>query len=596
MSAPVRKKYEGPSRRLLLAFDIGTTFSGISYSILDPGKVPEILPVTRFPSQENVGGDSKIATVLYYDSQGEPAAIGAEAMKEGIEADAEEYGWTKARWFKLLLCSKSNPTTGMARLACEDGGETLPPLPPNKTVVQVLSDYMAYLYQCAKSYIKETHGDALWSTLEGNIMYVLTHPNGWGGHQQAQMRRAAVLAGIVPDGEDGHSCVEFVTEGEASLHFCLSNGLTLDGSGMGTGVLIVDAGGGTIDITAYRKLPDQKYEEISVPACYFQGSAYVAIRAGKYFEATLSGTRFQQDVETLTSRFDRTTKHVFKDSKESYHIQFASHRERDPALNIRGGRLTVPGHEIAKFFQPSVDCIVKAIISQMNTSHHPISAVFLVGGFSASSWLYERIRDQIEPLGVPVRRPDTHVNKAVSNGAVSFYLDSFVTTRVARATYGIQVYIPYDATDPEHCARAHLARVHRTTGEYCLFDKFSPILLKNTKVRERTEFRRRFDHILHYLGQPLSRTTWRIRAYSGVSSNPTWIDDEPASYPVACIVEADISSVRPEWKVSSAGVHYQAITHDVVLLFGLTELKAEVAYFEDGVEKRGPAKVLYGPV
>ncbi|KAF6748668.1 hypothetical protein DFP72DRAFT_915757 [Ephemerocybe angulata] len=42
-----RKPFEGTTRRLLLAFDIGTTYSGISYSILDPGKVPEIRPVTR---------------------------------------------------------------------------------------------------------------------------------------------------------------------------------------------------------------------------------------------------------------------------------------------------------------------------------------------------------------------------------------------------------------------------------------------------------------------------------------------------------------------------------------------------------------------
>lgn len=82
---------------------------------------------------------------------------------------------------------------------------------------------MRYLLDCAKSYIRETHGEKLWSTVEHNIAYVLTHPNGWGGHQQAEMRRAAVLAGLVPD--EGSARIIFVTEGEASLHFCLSNGL-----------------------------------------------------------------------------------------------------------------------------------------------------------------------------------------------------------------------------------------------------------------------------------------------------------------------------------------------------------------------------------
>jgi hypothetical protein len=73
---------------------------------------------------------------------------------------------------------------------------------------------------------------ALWSTLEFDIMYVLTHPNSWGGPQQVQIRRAAILAGLIPGNEGGHSRIVFVTEGEASLHFCLSNRLTLDGNGV----------------------------------------------------------------------------------------------------------------------------------------------------------------------------------------------------------------------------------------------------------------------------------------------------------------------------------------------------------------------------
>ena len=39
------------------------------------------------------------------------------------------------------------------------------------------------------------------------------------------MRRAAVLAGLVPDNASGQSRLSFVTEGEASLHFSVQNGL-----------------------------------------------------------------------------------------------------------------------------------------------------------------------------------------------------------------------------------------------------------------------------------------------------------------------------------------------------------------------------------
>ena len=42
-----RTRYSGPSRKLVVAFDIGTTFSGAAYAFLDPGEVPRIQSVTR---------------------------------------------------------------------------------------------------------------------------------------------------------------------------------------------------------------------------------------------------------------------------------------------------------------------------------------------------------------------------------------------------------------------------------------------------------------------------------------------------------------------------------------------------------------------
>jgi hypothetical protein len=42
-----RGPYTGPSRKLIIALDIGTTFSGAAYALLDPGEIPQIQPVTR---------------------------------------------------------------------------------------------------------------------------------------------------------------------------------------------------------------------------------------------------------------------------------------------------------------------------------------------------------------------------------------------------------------------------------------------------------------------------------------------------------------------------------------------------------------------
>jgi hypothetical protein len=43
----IRTPYSGPSRKLILAFDIGTTYSGAAYALLDPDEVPQIDVVTK---------------------------------------------------------------------------------------------------------------------------------------------------------------------------------------------------------------------------------------------------------------------------------------------------------------------------------------------------------------------------------------------------------------------------------------------------------------------------------------------------------------------------------------------------------------------
>ena len=42
-----RTQYSGLSRKLIVALDIGTTFSGAAYVLLDPGEIPQIQSVMR---------------------------------------------------------------------------------------------------------------------------------------------------------------------------------------------------------------------------------------------------------------------------------------------------------------------------------------------------------------------------------------------------------------------------------------------------------------------------------------------------------------------------------------------------------------------
>ena len=44
---PTRSPYTGDAKKLVLGLDIGTTYSGISYAVLEPEEVPEIKGVNR---------------------------------------------------------------------------------------------------------------------------------------------------------------------------------------------------------------------------------------------------------------------------------------------------------------------------------------------------------------------------------------------------------------------------------------------------------------------------------------------------------------------------------------------------------------------
>jgi len=153
--------------------------------------------------------------------------------------------------------------------------DEIPPLLLNKTVTDIFADFLAYLLECASSFIQNTHADGarLWESAKDELYFVLPHPNGWEGAQQAEMRKAALLAKLIPDTAAGHARLSFVTEGEASLHFAIQNGLPVGVMEDGEGVVIVDAGGGTIDISSYSKSEELKtrFEEVAPP----QGMYYL---------------------------------------------------------------------------------------------------------------------------------------------------------------------------------------------------------------------------------------------------------------------------------------------------------------------------------
>jgi len=132
-----------------------------------------------------------------------------------------------------------------------------------------------------------------------------------------------------------------------------------------------------------------------------------------------------------------------------------------------------------------------------------------------------------------------------------------------------------------------------TTGGIFLAGFFAAILSAGTAVSETREFRRSFYRTGAQINQKNLST--EIRCYRGERTTaPDWLDMEPDKFPSLCTVEADISnvlkSIQP--RHGPQGIYYRQ-DFDIVLLFGMTELKAQLSWIENGQEKRGPARVVY---
>ncbi|THU88826.1 hypothetical protein K435DRAFT_916218, partial [Dendrothele bispora CBS 962.96] len=237
--------------------------------------------------------------------------------------------------------------------------------------------------------------------------------------------------------------------------------------------------------------------------------------------------------------------------------------------------------DVAKFFEPSIQSIMNAVISQQKSCANKVDVVFLVGGFAANDYLFKTLTEFLKPTGLNLCRPQNYSNKAVADGALSFYLDHFVTSRIARWHYGTMVNTPFDASNPEHVLRKHTSYIHSATDERMIPDLFDTILLKNTSVAETTEFRSVY---LRYRTESQIRLhrseSVKIYCYRGTHQTPKWLDQDADNYIALCDVEIDHQVPVQLYRNVLTGETCCKLEYSVILSFGLTELKAQVAWIE----------------
>lgn len=215
--------------------------------------------------------------------------------------------------------------------------------------------------------------------------FVLTHPNGWEAEQQQCCRRAVERAGFIPTTPAGRSRVHLIPEGEASLRYCVSSLREHSGNTEPQGVVIIDAGGGIIDLSMYSMSFNPLFcEEIAPPECMrllltaefllippsclgrLQGSVFVTRRAvallqGPFFFPFVSPSKGQareiltigklqgsphsnpEDMADLAREFDEQTKLTISSVDKVTRIKIGNNGYNNPQYNIKRGLLELSG-------------------------------------------------------------------------------------------------------------------------------------------------------------------------------------------------------------------------------------------------------------
>ncbi|CAB4408735.1 unnamed protein product [Rhizophagus irregularis] len=242
--------------RAVIAIDFGTTFSGFAYSNRAD---PEIITNDVWPQQIGV---MKTNTVLQYDSNYQ------NVIKWGNPALAQKQS-KHARKNKVLSSSK---TVELFKLHLGNIPQNeKPPLPYQLNYEKAISDYLRELGKLIKETISTRwHGISFFK----HVLIVISIPAEFDDRARNTMRQCLYDAGLTDCKESKK--VEFTTEPEAAAIYCMRN---LKGQNemipINASFMVVDCGGGTVDLTTRRLLRDNKLSEITERTGDFCGGSYV---------------------------------------------------------------------------------------------------------------------------------------------------------------------------------------------------------------------------------------------------------------------------------------------------------------------------------
>jgi hypothetical protein len=271
------------------------------------------------------------------------------------------------------------------------------------------------------------------------------------------MRECAVAAGLPADPDR----LLIAVEPEVAALGCRLDAGYAEVGAAGDRFMVVDAGGGTVDITAYEKTPGG-LTEIGITDGGSLGSTYIdryllekviPQRLGAEFVDT-ARRRYPGELGRMMAEWERAKRGFDPAQKRptvlqlGYRLnQILTDEDRRRLGELQNGvddEIVIDLDEMLAMFDHVVRPILELVDSQLRRiGNRSVNRVLLVGGFAQAPYLQQRLRAHLRRRIEVVIPPKPAW--AVVVGAVHYGLEpAAIDGRRSRFTYGVSVALPFD--------------------------------------------------------------------------------------------------------------------------------------------------------
>jgi molecular chaperone DnaK (HSP70) len=558
--------FDDKSIKVVVGIDFGTSRSGYAYAFLDDKK---IIPKTQWPGQGVPY--AKTFTQILYSPDRQQKWWGCEARmvlaaKRKMD-EAKHYHFFER--FKMSLCESKDRTSEGPRITSSAGEKFL--------TVDVIADYLRFLKDFAWEEITEATSGHL---KEKEIRWCLTVPAIWTDADKQLMRRAAQKAGIIGTSEDEAERLILALEPEAAAMYCQER----DQHELkeGSRFMVVDAGGGTVDITVHEVLPGKKLREVATGTGGACGSTYVdryfvnEFLSGKltskviesyYEEEPVDFLEMMDDWEHAKCNLDPTKKRFFPIRTKLYKILKDYPDVLDKLADEQDGEdesIYIFPETMKQIFKSTLDGLVQKVHEQFEKlGGTGCDIMYLVGGFSTSPLLQERIRQEFSAKVQKIVIPPSP-GAAVVEGAVSFGIDPSIRSRVSRLTYGAR------SADKFKKGKDPLSKKFWSEeyNEHYCYGRFAVFIEAGDEVGIDEKVMRT------YTPMEKDQKEMPLKFYATKKFHPRYIDEQGVTKLGELTIERSDTSSGLNWEI------------EVSMYFGRTEIQVEAKDVKTGKSEK----------